>query len=111
MRVAVVGSGVSGLVTAHGLRRDCDVTIFEADDRLGGHVHTWTVSDGAREFKVDTGFIVCNDRNDYLYTIFLSHLKRYVSIFIIPNSFLIPLRILFPTLIPASAAGFQQIVI
>ncbi len=63
MRIAIVGSGVSGLVAAHDLRRECDVTLFEADDRIGGHVHTWTVSDGARDFKVDTGFIVCNDRN------------------------------------------------
>ncbi len=63
MRIAIVGGGVSGLVAAHRLRPEHDVTIFEADDRLGGHVHTWTVSDGAREFQVDTGFIVCNDRN------------------------------------------------
>lgn len=63
MRIAIVGSGVSGLVAAHCLRRDHDVTIFEADDRVGGHVHTWTVSDGTRDFRVDTGFIVCNDRN------------------------------------------------
>lgn len=62
-RIAIVGSGVSGLVAAHRLRREHDVTLFEADDRIGGHVHTWTVRSGGRDYQVDSGFIVCNDRN------------------------------------------------
>jgi len=62
-RVAVVGAGVSGLTAAYLLRRTHEVTLFEADDRLGGHAHTHavTASDG-RRFAVDTGFIVHNDR-------------------------------------------------
>ncbi|MGH3314971.1 MAG: NAD(P)/FAD-dependent oxidoreductase [Nocardioidaceae bacterium] len=61
--VAVVGSGVSGLTAAYLLRRAYDVTLFEADDRLGGHAHSHdvTASDGNRHV-VDTGFIVHNDR-------------------------------------------------
>ncbi|MEP6762386.1 MAG: FAD-dependent oxidoreductase [Sporichthyaceae bacterium] len=61
--VAVVGSGVSGLTAAYLLRRTHDVTLFEADDRLGGHAHTHdlTSSDGS-EHAVDSGFIVHNDR-------------------------------------------------
>jgi uncharacterized protein len=61
--VAVVGSGVSGLTAAYLLRRAYDVTLFEADDRLGGHAHSHdiTASDGGRHV-VDTGFIVHNDR-------------------------------------------------
>jgi predicted NAD/FAD-binding protein len=61
--VAVVGSGVSGLTAAYLLRRAYDVTLFEADDRLGGHAHSHdiTASDGSRHV-VDTGFIVHNDR-------------------------------------------------
>lgn len=61
-RIAIVGSGVSGLVVAHRLYRDHEVTVFEADDRLGGHVHTWTVRSGGRDYRVDSGFIVCNGR-------------------------------------------------
>ena len=56
--VAVIGSGVSGLTAAYLLRRTHDVTLFEADDRLGGHAHT---HDLAGTF-VDSGFIVHNDR-------------------------------------------------
>ncbi|MET0188266.1 MAG: FAD-dependent oxidoreductase [Pseudonocardia sediminis] len=61
--VAVVGSGVAGLTAAHLLSRAYDVTVFEADDRIGGHAHTHelTTSDGGLT-NVDTGFIVHNDR-------------------------------------------------
>ncbi|GAA4885849.1 NAD(P)/FAD-dependent oxidoreductase [Actinomycetospora straminea] len=56
-RVAVVGAGVAGLTAAYLLQRRHDVTLFEAEDRLGGHAHTHDV--GA--LAVDTGFIVHND--------------------------------------------------
>ncbi|MEJ8279141.1 NAD(P)/FAD-dependent oxidoreductase [Pseudonocardia spirodelae] len=61
--VAVVGSGVSGLTAAHLLSRSHDVTLYEADDRPGGHAHTHelTTSDGGIT-HVDSGFIVHNDR-------------------------------------------------
>ncbi|NNG39116.1 NAD(P)-binding protein [Flexivirga sp. ID2601S] len=60
---AVIGSGVSGLVAAHVLCRTGRVTVFEADDRPGGHAHTHDVrlADGAT-VPVDSGFIVHNDR-------------------------------------------------
>ncbi|WP_181780113.1 NAD(P)/FAD-dependent oxidoreductase [Pseudonocardia pini] len=57
-RVAVIGSGVSGLTAAYLLRRAHDVTLFEADDRLGGHAHTHDLGGT----NVDSGFIVHNDR-------------------------------------------------
>jgi predicted NAD/FAD-binding protein len=61
--VAVVGSGVSGLTAAYVLRRSGrDVTLFEADDRPGGHAHTHTVVDQEATHQVDSGFIVHNDR-------------------------------------------------
>ncbi len=63
MRIAIVGAGVSGLVAARGLHRDHEVTVFEADTRIGGHTHTWDVSSGGRRHAVDTGFIVFNERN------------------------------------------------
>ena len=62
-RIAVVGSGVSGLTAAYLLSRVHEVTIYEAQDRLGGHAHTQTVTGaGGQPLRVDTGFIVHNDR-------------------------------------------------
>jgi uncharacterized protein len=63
-RIAVVGSGISGLVCAHVLGPHHDVVLFEADTRLGGHSNTVHVDDpAAGRVPVDTGFIVHNDRN------------------------------------------------
>ena len=61
--VAVIGGGVSGLTAAYLLSRTHHVTLFEADDRVGGHAHTHDVplSDGTTA-AVDSGFIVLNDR-------------------------------------------------
>ena len=61
--IAVVGSGISGLTAAHLLSSEHDVTLFEANDYIGGHTHTVSVAMDDRELQVDTGFIVCNDRN------------------------------------------------
>ena len=63
MRVAIVGSGVSGLVVAHHLHRKHDIAVFEAEPRVGGHVHTVDVEGGGRTWAVDTGFIVFNEEN------------------------------------------------
>src|SRR5947209_4895035 len=61
--VAVVGAGVSGLTAAYLLSRTHDVTLFEADNRLGGHAHTHGLTDvDGRHHAVDSGFIVHNDR-------------------------------------------------
>lgn len=62
-RVAVIGSGVAGLTAAYVLNRQDDVTLFEADSRLGGHAHTHDMpqADGS-VIGVDTGFIVHNER-------------------------------------------------
>jgi len=60
-RIAVVGSGVSGLTAAHVLSRAGEVILFESDDRLGGHAHTHDVVDSSgRTIAVDSGFIVHN---------------------------------------------------
>ena len=63
MKVAVVGSGITGLASAWLLGRRHRVTLFEQNERLGGHAHTVTVGHGDRSIAVDTGFIVYNDRN------------------------------------------------
>ena len=60
--VAVVGSGVAGLTAAYVLGRDRKVTLFEADDRFGGHAHTHEVHEPHGVQSVDSGFIVHNDR-------------------------------------------------
>ncbi|HET9732041.1 MAG TPA: FAD-dependent oxidoreductase [Acidimicrobiales bacterium] len=60
-KAAVVGSGVAGLTAAHLLQRRFDVTLLEADDRLGGHAHTHEhLSPDAGLIRVDSGFIVHN---------------------------------------------------
>jgi uncharacterized protein len=61
--VAVIGAGVAGLTAAYLLQRRYDVTLYEADDRLGGHAHTHelSTSDGHTTY-VDSGFIVHNTR-------------------------------------------------
>jgi predicted NAD/FAD-binding protein len=61
MRIAVVGSGISGMVAAYHLSRTHDVTVFEAGAHIGGHTHTVDVELEGREYAVDTGFIVFND--------------------------------------------------
>jgi predicted NAD/FAD-binding protein len=62
-KIAVIGSGAAGLTAAYVLQRRADVTLYEADDRLGGHAHTHDLPgpDG-RSLAVDTGFIVHNQR-------------------------------------------------
>ena len=63
MRIAVVGAGVSGLVVAHRLHRAHEVTVFEANGYAGGHTNTIRVDTANETHRVDTGFIVFNDRN------------------------------------------------
>jgi uncharacterized protein len=62
MRIAVVGAGIAGLASAYLLARKHDVTLFEADARLGGHTNTVDVELAGVRHPVDTGFLVFNDR-------------------------------------------------
>jgi len=61
-KIAIVGSGISGLVAGHLLSRKHHVTVFEANDYLGGHTATIEVKVDGKNLAVDTGFIVYNDR-------------------------------------------------
>jgi uncharacterized protein len=64
MKIAIVGTGIAGLVAAHRLHPEHEVTVYEAGDRLGGHTNTVAVAaDDGSELAIDTGFIVFNDRN------------------------------------------------
>ena len=55
MRVAVVGAGISGLVVAHSLHQQHEITIFEAADRIGGHTNTVVVPATGRGWGIDPG--------------------------------------------------------
>ncbi len=66
MKLAIVGSGISGLAVAHTLKDHADITVFEAGDYFGGHTHTVDVTlptpQGPVTHGVDTGFLVFNER-------------------------------------------------
>jgi len=62
MKIAIVGGGISGLIAAEDLRDRHDVTLLEAQPALGGHTHTVDVTLHGRQYAIDTGFIVFNDR-------------------------------------------------
>lgn len=74
MRIAVVGSGISGLVSAWLLSREHSVVLFEAQDYFGGHTHTHEIEVDDGRVAVDSGFIVYNERHYPLLTRLFSEL-------------------------------------
>ncbi len=70
-KVAIIGGGVAGIVSAYLLQKDYNVTIFEANAYLGGHTNTIEIKPG---LAVDTGFIVLNDQTYPTFTRFLNAL-------------------------------------
>ena len=73
MKIAIIGSGVSGLVCAYLLHRRHDIVLYEADDRPGGHSHTHRVELPDASVDVDTGFLVYNERT---YPLFCRLIER-----------------------------------
>ena len=61
MKIAIVGSGISGLTCAYLLNREHDITVFEKNDYVGGHTHTHEIEYDGEELSVDSGFIVYNE--------------------------------------------------
>jgi predicted NAD/FAD-binding protein len=61
MKIAIIGTGISGMVAAYLLHRDHEITVFEAAGYIGGHTNTIDVELDGRVYAVDTGFIVFND--------------------------------------------------
>ena len=61
MKIAIVGTGIAGNVAAWRLAQKHDITVYEADSRIGGHTHTVDVALEGGRWAVDTGFIVFND--------------------------------------------------
>ena len=62
MRIAIIGSGISGLLSARLLAADHDIHVFEANDYAGGHTNTVSFEAFGRRYAADTGFMVFNDR-------------------------------------------------
>lgn len=73
MKLAIIGGGISGLYAAWRLAPQHQVTLFEANDYVGGHTHTVDVGVPSGRYAIDTGFIVCNDRT---YPLFLQLLAE-----------------------------------
>jgi predicted NAD/FAD-binding protein len=74
LKIAIIGSGVSGLSAAYALRTNHDVTVFEARDRAGGHAHSVEVTFDGDTQTIETGFIVFNENNYPLFTRLLREL-------------------------------------
>lgn len=60
-KIAIIGTGISGLTCGYLLHRNNDITVFEANDYIGGHTATVDVAVNGRDYAIDTGFIVFND--------------------------------------------------
>ena len=74
MKVAVIGSGISGNTLAYLLNKNHDVTLYEKDKRIGGHSHTHEIVINNKKVNVDTGFIVFNKKTYPLFTSLLDNL-------------------------------------
>lgn len=75
MKIAVIGTGISGNVAAYHLNKYHDVTVFEANDYVGGHTHTHDIELAGKHYPVDTGFIVYNEKTYPNFIALLDELK------------------------------------
>jgi predicted NAD/FAD-binding protein len=75
MRIAVIGTGISGMVAAYHLSRDNQVTVYESGGHIGGHTHTVELEYGERTYAIDTGFIVFNDWTYPRFTALIDELR------------------------------------
>lgn len=73
MRIAIIGTGISGLASAYLLSEDHDVVVYEANNYVGGHTNTADVSLDGHQYAVDTGFIIFNEKT---YPNFVKLMKR-----------------------------------
>lgn len=73
MKIAIIGTGIAGMVSARELAREHEITVFEANDYVGGHTNTIAVDLDGNTYAIDTGFIVYND---WTYPNFIALLER-----------------------------------
>ena len=79
MKIGVIGSGISGLVSALTLQEKFEVSLFEKNSKLGGHSNTVTIEQENNKYSVETGFIVLNDKNYPIFSSLLKHLNIGVN--------------------------------
>ncbi len=75
MKIAIIGSGIAGNTLAYYLHKHHDITVFEAENYIGGHTHTHQIMHEGKQVNVDTGFIVFNDRTYPNFMALLNELK------------------------------------
>ena len=74
-RLAIIGSGISGLSAAFFLSKKYNVSLFEKNNTLGGHTRTVPIFEQKKKILVDTGFIVFNEKNYQDFISFLNYLN------------------------------------
>lgn len=79
MKIAIIGTGIAGNVAAYHLCKEHDVTVFEANDYVGGHTHTHDIVWQERHYAIDTGFIVFNYKTYPHFTALLKELDVAVQ--------------------------------
>lgn len=75
MKIAVIGTGISGNVAAYYLNKSHDIKVYEANDYIGGHTHTHDIVMNDSKYAVDTGFIVFNYKTYPHFTNLLEELE------------------------------------
>ncbi|HAH47434.1 FAD-dependent oxidoreductase [Gimesia sp.] len=75
MKIAIIGGGISGLTAAYFLHRQHEITLFEANQYVGGHTNTIDVEIEGKEYAIDTGFIVFNNQTYPHFTRMLNELE------------------------------------
>ncbi len=78
MRIAIIGTGISGLGAAYLLHPHHQITVYEKNSYVGGHSRTIEITEQGKQIPLDTGFIVFNERNYPLLTGLFKHLKAPV---------------------------------
>ena len=73
MRIAIIGTGISGLTSAYLLNQNHDIVVYEKNDYIGGHTHTHSIKSKNKNLSVDSGFIVYNE---VTYPNFIKLLKK-----------------------------------